>query len=162
MDDLLIFSQSIEDHVKHLKIVYERLAEESLYVNKEKCSFAQPEVAYCGFIVGEKGVRPQPEKLAVVHAWPEPKDTCEVRSFLGLYGFYQSFVSDYATIAAPLTDLLHKSYEWNWGDKQQQAFETLKQRLLEAPVMIIPDTSKPFVLHTDASEVGIGQRYPKK
>ena len=156
MDDVLIFSETSDAHVQDLRTVYDRLAKERLYINGEKCTFAQSEVSYCGFIVGEHGVRPQPEKLAVVHAWPTPKDPGDIRSFLGLCGFYQRFVPDYATIATPLTNLLHKSCTWTWGSEQEKAFATLKQRLLQAPVMIIPDVKQPFLLHTDASEVGIG------
>ena len=90
-------------------MVYQRLLDEQFFANPEKCTFAQPEVAYCGFIVGKDGVRPQPEKLAVVHAWPIPKDAVDVRSFLGMCGFYQRFMENYAKIAAPLTSLLRKN-----------------------------------------------------
>ena len=78
MDDVLIFSETMEAHVQDLRVVYERLAEDRMYINTEKCTFAQPEVAYCGFIVGRHGLRPQPEKLAVVHAWPTAKDPADI------------------------------------------------------------------------------------
>ena len=113
MDDVLIFSQTLEDHIRDLRIVYKKLEAEKLYANPEKCTFAQPEVDYCGFVVGEDGVRPQSEKLAVVRVWPTPTNPTEVRSFLGLCGFYQRFVEGYATIAAPLTSLLKKELQWN-------------------------------------------------
>ena len=115
VDDVLIFSDTLEEHVQHLRDVFTRLRKERLFVNGKKCSFAQPEVEYCGFILGTDGVRPQPEKLAVVRAWPTPTSVDEVRSFLGLCGFYQRFVKDYATIAAPMTNLTRKRQEWSWG-----------------------------------------------
>ena len=112
MDDVLIFSNGLEEHVRDLRVVYQRLLDEQFFANPEKCTFAQPEVAYCGFIVGKDGVRPQPEKLAVVHAWPILKDAVDVRRFLGMCGFYQRFVVNYAKIAAPLTSLLRNNLPW--------------------------------------------------
>ena len=156
MDDVLIFSNTLEEHVKHLRIVYQKLAEELLYANPEKCTFAQPEVAYCGFIVGGNGVRAQPEKLAVIHAWPQPKEQVDVRSFLGLCGFYQRFVTNYAQVAAPLNDLLKKNIVWLWTTEAERSFQQLKRQLLSAPVLIVPDSTKPYFLHSDASEVAIG------
>ena len=92
----------------------------------------------------------------MVRQWPPLRNPTEVRSFLGLYGFYQRFVADYATVAAPLTDLLHKSKTWEWGDREQKAMDTLKDRLLRHAVLAIPDPRRPFELYTDASEVGLG------
>ena len=91
-----------------------------------------------------------------IHVWPTPTCVQDVRSFLGLCNFYQRFVPEYATISAPLTDLEKKGLEWNWTDVEQQAFEKLKSKLLKSPVLIVPDPAKPYVLHTDASDVGIG------
>ena len=110
IDDLLIFSDTLEDHCSHLRQVYSRLREEKFFCNMEKCKFAQEEVEYCGFIVGSEGVRPQPEKLAVIEAWPIPQDVEQVRSFLGMCAFYQRFVPAYAAIASPLYQLLRKHF----------------------------------------------------
>ena len=156
MDDVLVFSNTLAEHVEHLRIVYQKLSEELLYANPEKCTFAQPEVAYCGFIVGSDGVRAQPEKLAIIHAWPQPKEPVDVRSFLGLCGFYQRFVTNYAQVAAPLNDLLRKNLVWQWSDKEKQSFQQLKRQMLSAPVLIVPDSTKPYFLHSDASEFAIG------
>ena len=111
---------------------------------------------YSGFIVGGKGIRPQPQKLLAVREWPIPKSVTDIRSFLGLCGFYERFVKDYSSIAAPLTNLQQTNVDWHWDTPEQNAFEELKKRLLQAPVLIHPDMSKPFVLHSDASDVGIG------
>ena len=88
--------------------------------------------------------------------WPPPKSVTEVRGFLGLCGFYQRFVADYATVASPLTDLMQKGRERAWLTAQQHAFEVLKARLLQAPILVHPDHKKPYLLHTDASDVGVG------
>ena len=113
-------------------------------------------MAYCGFIVGCDGVRAQPEKLAVVHVWPEPTNPDQVRSFIGMCAFYQRFVPSYAGIAAPLYSLLKKNMPWRWGPEHKNAFQTLKAQLLQAPVLAIADPTKPYVVHTDASNVAIG------
>ena len=129
MDDVLVFSNTLEEHLEHLLIVYRKLTEELLYANPEKCTFAQPEVAYCGFIVGSAGVRAQPEKLAIIYAWPQPQEAVDVRSFLGLCGFYQRFVSSYAQVAAPLNDLLRKNLEWKWTATEELSLQLLKRQM---------------------------------
>ena len=156
VDDILIFSSSIEEHVQACRKVFQKLRQEHFYAGQDKCTFAQPEVEYCGFIVGKQGVRPQPQKLVAIREWPPPTNVTEVRSFLGLCGFYQRFVADYAHVSAPLTDLQHKGITWHWEPKQHKAFVTLKSRPLNAPVLAHPDMSKPFILHTDASDFAIG------
>ena len=156
IDDILVFNKNLPEHLSALRQVYEKLRKERFFAGPDKCTWAQPEVEYCGFILGRQGIRPQPQKLLAIRHWPVPKDVSDVRSFLGLCGFYQRFVPDYSTVAAPLTDLMQKGREWAWFPAQQNAFELLKSRLLQAPVLIHPDMTKPFLLHTDASDVGVG------
>ena len=95
-----------------LREVYVRLAKQKLYANPEKCCFVQSEVEYCGFIIGRNGIRPQPRKLVAVHVWPQLQNSTDVKSFLGLCGFHQRFVADYATVATPLTNLMGKKAVW--------------------------------------------------
>ena len=102
------------------------------------------------------GIRPQPRKLMAFHVWPTLKNPVDVKSFLGLCGFYQRFVPDYATVAAPLTDLMRKNVEWTWGEREEKAFHELKLRLLKYPILTVPNFKKTMVLHTDASDVGLG------
>ena len=116
IDDILIFSKDLTDHLYHLRQVYQRLDREKFFANPPKCTFGQPEVEYCGFIVGDQGIRAQPGKLMAIHCWPKLIDQTDIKSFLGLCAFYQRFIPDYATIATPLTDLLHKNTPWVWGD----------------------------------------------
>ena len=115
MEDVLIYTNTLQEHLESLRKVYEVLREEKFYANPDKCSHAQPEIEYCGFLLGVNGIRPQPRKLMAVHIWPVPRTPQEIKSFLGLCGFYQRFVEDYATVAAPLTDLIKKKVEWIWG-----------------------------------------------
>ena len=131
VDDILVHTDTLEQHVVALRSVYESLDKANLFANPEKCVIAQSEVEYCGFIVGRNGIRPHTSKLKAVHVWPALRNATDVKSFLGLCGFYQIFVADYATVAAPLTDLMKKNVEWKWEDKQQHAFEELKRRLLQ-------------------------------
>jgi hypothetical protein len=156
VDDILVHTNTMEEHLSALRMLYVKLRKEKLFASPEKCEFGQPEVEYCGFIVGRLGIRPQPRKLMAVYKWPSLKDPTDVKSFLGLCGFYQRFVQDYATVAAPLTDLMKKKKDWVWGEKQEAAFQELKLRLLKYPVLIPPNYKKPMLLHTDASEVGVG------
>jgi hypothetical protein len=162
VDDILVNSENTEEQVVYLRVLYKLMRKEKFFANPEKCVFAQPEVEYCGFILGKDGIRPQPRKLMAIHLWPTLKNAVDVKSFLGLCGFYQRFVSDYATLAAPLTDLMKKKGEWKWGEAEERAFQELKIRLLKYPVLTVPDFKKPMVLHTDASDVGIGATLSQK
>ena len=130
-DDILVDTDTVEDHVVALLELYKRLEKEKFFANPEKCVFAQPEVEFCGFILGKDGIRPHPKKLMSIHVWPTLKNPTDVKSFLGLCGFYQRFVSDYATVAAPLTDLMKKDREWSWGENENCAFQELKIRFLK-------------------------------
>ena len=105
MDDILIFTKTIYEHLVALRKVYEKLRQERFFAGP----WLQPEVEYCGYILGTAGIRPQPQKLLAIRHWPVPKNVSDVRSFLGLCGFYQRFVPDYATVAAPLTDMQRKN-----------------------------------------------------
>ena len=156
MDDIIVFSKTLEEHVLHVTEVLSRLERETLYGKESKTEYAQPEVEFCGYIVGSGGIRPQPSKLQAVYDWKPPCTPTQVRSFLGLCGFYNRFVPHFATIAAPLTDLLHKSKTWEWSTLQQESFDQLKRALLSKVILAFPDTTPPYVLHSDASEVGIG------
>ena len=157
LDDV-IFSLSWEEHLKHLAEVLSRLHEAGLTVKPQKCQFAQQEVHYQGHIIGRGKVRPDPAKIASVKDCPKPQTKKDVRAFLGLTGYYRRFVPSYSTIAALLTDLTKKGRpeKGNWSAECQKAFQKLKNVLIEAPVLIIADPLKQFVLYTDASDWGLG------
>jgi hypothetical protein len=156
VDDIVVYSETLADHVRDLESVLRQLEAHRLYGTMSKCSFAQTEIEFVGFIVGRGGVRPVPLKLQVINDWPQPKTPRDIRSFLGVCGFYHQFIPTYATIATPLTNLLHKKTPWTWGPVQQTAFDQMKMAMLRHAVLAYPDLSKPFVLYTDASDTGTG------
>ena len=143
-NDILVYNASYEDHVKHLAQVFELLSKDQWLVKFSKCCFAQQSINYLGHVVSAQGVSTDPSKVAAVQAWPQPSDVKQLRSFLGLTGYYRKFVKHYTVIARPLTDLLKKGVLFVWTTNHIVAFETLKQALTEALVLALPDFSKPF------------------
>lgn len=157
LDDILIFSKTPEDHLRHLNIVLKRLREHRFYVKLKKCEFNKPEVKFLGHIVSAKGVKPDPAKVQSIMEWPAPRDVSELRSFLGLANYFRKFINHYSQIAAPLTDLLkHSAWPSVLSDAALHAFGALKHALISAPVLALPDFTKPFEVLCDASIQGIG------
>jgi hypothetical protein len=156
LDDILIFSRTEEEHLRHLRTVLTRLRDQELYVKPSKCAFMQREVAFLGHRIGADGLRVAPDKIGAVQQWPQPRSVTDVRSFLGLANFYRRFVKDYSRIALPLTELTKETTAWRWGTQEQAAFDALKAALCSPPVLLVPDQSKPFVLNTDACKYAIG------
>jgi hypothetical protein len=156
LDDILIFSRSPEEHAKHLQLVLEALEKNELYVGVDKCAFAHKQVDFLGHVVSSDGIRPDPAKVAAVKEWPVPKTLRDVRSFLGLTGYYRRFIRHYAAKAVPLTDLTRADVVWRWGEQQQTAFEALKRALTSAPVLVVPDPELPYEVYTDASNFALG------
>ena len=156
-DDLLIFSKSHEEHEQHLQSVFDLLRHHELYANPDKSLLFQTEIEYLGHIVSSQGIRPDPKKVNTIQTWPKPQSVHEVRSFLGLSGFYRKFVKNFSRIALPLTLLTRKHTTFHWGESEQRAFDTLKHLLTHAPVLQLPDFAQPFfVVVTDASGSSIG------
>jgi hypothetical protein len=156
LDDILIFSKTEEEHLRHLRAVLQRLRERKLYIKLKKCEFMQQEVGFLGHRIGAEGLRVAPDKVGAVQQWPVPSSVTEVRSFLGLANFYRRFVKNYSLIALPLTELTKTTVAWQWGTKQQTAFDELKAALCSPPVLLVADHSKPFVLNCDACKFAIG------
>ncbi|CAN6292538.1 unnamed protein product [Urochloa humidicola] len=156
MDDILIYSQSIEDHQQHLQQVFDILRANKLFLKQSKCSFGQNRLEYLGHIIGENGVATDPSKLETVRNWPVPQCSKDLRGFLGLSGYYRKFIQHYGLKSKILTDLLKKNVPFIWTSQHQTAFEELKQALISAPVLALPDFNKQFTVETDASAKGIG------
>ena len=125
-----------------------------LYVKRSKCSFAQKSIEYLGHVITEKGVATDRNKIAAIEQWPTPKNVKQVRGFLGLAGYYRRFIRNFGPISKPLTQLLKKGTIFVWTDAADTAFHVLKQALLTAPVLALPDYKTPFVVETDACDVG--------
>ena len=158
LDDLVIFSQSWTDHLKHLRSILLRLREAGLTVKPKKCQFGMKECVYLGHVVGNGTVKPEHGKLEAVQDFPTPETKSQVRAFLGLTGYYRRFIPDYSSIAALLTDLTRKFAPTKvvWTEACATAFHKLQELLCRSPVLRSPDFTRPFILQTDASDRGIG------
>ena len=156
IDDLVVFSPSYEQHAKDLAEVFSILKKNGLKLNLEKCHFFQEEVELLGHILSTKGIKPIPEKVKIIANWLPPKDVSKLTSFLGAVGYYRKFIKDFAQIAKPLFKLLKKNTKFEWTTEADLAFITLKDRLINAPILVPPDFKKPFIIRTDASRNGIG------
>ena len=158
LDDLVIYSSTWEEHVKHLHNVFGRLRKAGLTAKPRKCQFAMKQCKYLGHIVGNGVVQPEPGKIDAVKSFAVPRTKTDVRAFLGLTGYYRRFIPDYATIALPLTDLTRKAAPnlINWNDQCNEAFTKLKELLCSSPVLQSPNFTMLFTLQTDASDRGVG------
>ena len=154
-DDILVFSITFKEHLQHLRLVLSMLAKHQWKVKLSKCAFAQRQVGYLGHIISSTGVSTDPTKITAIDTWPTPANVKEVCGFLGLAGYYRKFIRHYGIICRSLTNLLKKGTMFRWSDIEDSAFRTLKQALVTAPVLALPDFNKTFVIATDACDVGI-------
>lgn len=156
LDDCICYSHDLESHMGKLELVFSKLREANLKLQPDKCEFLRREVAYLGHVITENGVSPNPEKVKAVSQFPTPKTPKDVKSFLGLTGYYRRFIENFSHITKPLTSLLKKDIAFHWSHEQTQAFNTLKQKLISAPLLQYPDFSQPFIVTTDASNYAVG------
>ena len=170
LDDILVYSDTFEQHEAHLRTVLQRLRDQKLYAKESKCEFFRGEVEFLGHFVGRAGVRMIEGKVQAVEQWPEPTCQKEVEQFLGLAGYYRRFIADFSKIASPLSELtgtLKKGMSGKserkppkkpfvWAEEQRGAFEALKAAVAAAPCLALPDNDKPFVVHADASGYATG------
>ncbi|GJT55724.1 reverse transcriptase domain-containing protein [Tanacetum coccineum] len=156
IDDILIYSKTKEDHEVHLGLVLELLRKEKLYAKFSKCEFWLQEVHFLGHVVNQNGIHVDPSKIEAVKNWKTPTTPSEIRSFLGLAGYYRRFIANFSKIAKPLTSLTQKNQKYVWGVEQEEAFQTLKNNLCEAPILTLPDGVEDFVVYCDASNQGLG------
>lgn len=156
LDDILIFAKTHTEMLSRLNEILKRLNEAGLKLRLEKCKFSQQQVQYLGHVISEHGIAPDPIKVKAIQDIPTPQTVKEVKSFLGLPSYYLRFIPNCSKIAQPLIHLLTKNTKFSWGPEQNEAFIALKRALCNAPILIHPDFSKPFILQTDASTLGIG------
>lgn len=156
VDDILIYSKNREEHAVHVAKALEVLQKNQLYVNPAKCEWGMDRVSFLGHVVSADGIAVDSSKIDTIRGWPAPGNVTELRSFLGLAGYYRAYVPQYSKIAADLTTLTGKNQAWVWGEAQQKAFDELKKRLSSTPVLVVPDVDLPFVIHTDASDFAVG------
>jgi hypothetical protein len=157
IDDILIYSSSLEEHAKHLRKVFQRLRENKLYAKLEKCEFGVTEMDFLRHRITQEGLMMDDHKVKAILDWEPPKSVPALRSFLGLASYYRKFIKNFAKIAGPLTNLLKKStVTYDWDEACEEAFGTLKGILVKAPVLKLPDFDKKFEIHSDASDFAIG------
>ena len=156
LDDILVFSPTLEQHLSHLRAVILRLEEVRLKLKPTKCKFAKQELEYLGHIVSRDGLKTNPKLVAAVWEFPAPQTVHDVRRFLGLASYYRRLIARFSRIARPLHQLTGKGAEFVWSSECGRAFMELKEKLTSAPVLAYPDFDKDFSLETDASVLGVG------
>ena len=156
LDDILVYSQTVEEHTRNLESVLGRLMEFNLICNAKKSKFYLSEVDYCGFIVGQNSIKPNPAKIEAIRDWTQPRTVTEVRSFLGLLNYYRRFIKNYTELANPLLELTKKDSGFTWMEEHTSAFEALKSALSTAPVLRMPDHAFPMHVWPDASGFAVG------
>ncbi|KAK8923646.1 hypothetical protein KSP39_PZI019205 [Platanthera zijinensis] len=156
IDDILVYSKSEAEHESHLGTVLQVLRENQLYAKFSKCEFWLEKVAFLGHVISGDGVAVDPTKVEAIREWPVLRTVAEVRSFLGLAGYYRRFVKNFSRIALPLTSLTRKDQKFVWTQECNEAFETLKERLMTAPILSLPKGTEGFQIFSDASRCGLG------
>uniref|UniRef100_A0A8D0HDL6 Gypsy retrotransposon integrase-like protein 1 n=1 Tax=Sphenodon punctatus TaxID=8508 RepID=A0A8D0HDL6_SPHPU len=156
LDDILVFSRNLQEHVQHVRLVLKRLIQTRLYCKREKCLFHQQVVPFLGFIVSPKGIGMDPAKVQAIAVWPPPTAVKPLQRFLGSVNYYRQYIPQFARLTAPLTRLLKKGEPYQWRAEQQEAFRELKKAFTVAPILQHPDFSRPFLVETDASSVALG------
>jgi len=151
LDDIICFSKDAVSHEQHVQWVLDKLREHRLYACRPKCHFNLAEVTYLGHIVSAEGVKVDPVKTKCVDEWPTPRNAKELRSFLGLANYFRRFMQGYSKLVSPLTDLMKSDAKWLWSFECQRAFDGVKSALTSAPVLAMPDFTKPFEMISDAS-----------
>ncbi|GJX08322.1 putative reverse transcriptase domain-containing protein, partial [Tanacetum coccineum] len=156
IDDILIYSRNKEEHANHLRIILELLKKEKLYAKFSKCDFWISIVQFLGHLIDSQGLHVDPAKIEAVKNWASTSTPTEIRQFLGLAGYYRRFIKDFSKIAKSLTELTQKNKKYIWGKDQESAFQLLKQKLCEAPILALPEGNDDFVVYCDASHQGLG------
>lgn len=156
LDDIVVASPTFDQHLSDLGRVLRRLSNAGLSLKLAKCHFCTQKLLYLGYLVTREGIGPDEGKVAAINDFPTPKTVKNVRQFLGMTSYYRRFISGYARIAEPMIALMREDAPFVWSTECQESFDHLKQKLISAPVLVLPDFSKAFTVHTDACDVGLG------
>ena len=156
IDDIIIYSDTWEEHIKAIRALFQRLLEFSLTVNLAKSDFAIATVKFLGHVVGQGEVLPLDAKVQAIREFEVPKNKKSLMRFLGMIGFYRRFCKNFSDVAVPLTELLKKDVQYEWTEERQSVFDQLKELLVHSPILASPNFDTPFKLYCDASDVGIG------
>ncbi|GKE54263.1 putative reverse transcriptase domain-containing protein, partial [Tanacetum coccineum] len=156
IDDILIYSKNKKEHEEHLKAILELLKKEELYAKFSKCEFWIPKVQFLGHVIDSQGIHVDPAKIEFIKDWVSPKTPTEIRQFLGLDGYYRRFIEGFSKIVKSMTKLTQKGVKFDWGDKEEAAFQLIKQKLCSGPILALPEGSEDFVVYCDASHKGLG------
>jgi hypothetical protein len=156
LDDICLFSPNFDDHLRDIKLVFDRLRDAKLYLKPSKCHICQTKIKFLGHIVTDKGIMPDPSKIEAIERIPIPTNAIKLQNFLGITGFYRKFIRDYAKIANKLYNLTRMNVKFEWTDAHTQAFETLKTKLMNEPILAHPNYDFPFYVQTDACLDGLG------
>jgi hypothetical protein len=156
IDDILIYLETTEEHEKHLRTVLEKLRQNQLYAKFEMCEFWLEKVAFLSHVLTADGVAMDPSKIEAVAEWKQPQNVSDIRSFLGLAGYYPRFIENFTKIAKPMIELLHKNTPFVWNEACEQSFQELKKRLTTTPILALPDIHQNFMVYCDASKQGLG------
>jgi hypothetical protein len=152
LDDIFLFSDNLEAHKRHVRMILAKVAETSLTIKVSKCEFQTTETEYLGYVISPKGLRMDEEKIPTIQEWQEPRNVKGIQSFLRFANFYRRFIKDYSRITTPLTCLTRKDIQWEWGDKQQKAFYTLKEAMMTEPILQHFDPIKLVTIETNVSD----------
>ena len=156
LDDIIIYSSTPEEHLEHIRTVFEKLRDAKLSLKLSKCHFFAKEIQYLGHILGTEGIKPVPAKTKAIRAMHPPVNPKQVRAFLGLVGYYRKFITNFAKIVKPLTMLTRMDVKFEWKETHQYAFMKLKEAIIQAPILRYPDMTKLYIVYTDASNNACG------
>nr|GFC28881.1 putative reverse transcriptase domain-containing protein [Tanacetum cinerariifolium] len=145
-----------KENKEHLKAILGLLKEEKLYAKFSKCEFWIPKVQFLGHVIDSRGIHVDPAKIESVEDWASPKTPTEIRQFIGLAGYYWRFIEGFSKIAKSITKLTQKGIKYDWGEKEENAFQLIKQKLCSALILALPEGSEDFVVYCDASHKGLG------
>jgi len=156
IDDILVYSKTRKKHEEHLRIVLHTLKDQLIYAKLSKCEFWLKKVSFLGHVISQGGIVVDPSKIEVVLEWEGPKSIFEIRSFLGLAGYYQKFIESFSKLALPLTKLTRKGQVFVWDTQCEHSFQSFKEKLMTSPMLVLPNPREPFEMYCDASKIGLG------